>query len=444
MDNSHTETKPSTWEEWRKSSYRILTPAAYELYKKYRTQIISDQAQVLEKDTKGKTALWINTLKTWMSGGFQEKKFNAYEFQSGGVSLITRAEIQKRRSIWKRDRQNWQTHWTQLAHDLNTLVQHQSANPPSISGEWGHFQKEEACADCTYRWNDKIRHLVDDFLTYEARAFDDYTHNRDRPGYEAWRWEIPWIHRRMKTLSDTIQDWAQMRNQNQNPKWIPPEEKIPNAPCYWDLTIKRIKNTELDLQAENARDVVKMLDSDFWKKSCKLWEILPNQSWQLHVWWLLFGAGETGADDKQLIIEIIGDNINSSIRNTNVTQREFELSDEIGNHGRIATSLKHIILLGEGREKLTEFNHMRDWVIQMSKLMETLVVNDWSDTHVDWNSELPGGMRRWTILSWLGWNFWNDRQTNQNEFIQQMDQLVQNQPQKIYKDAWKQMRQAFI
>lgn len=442
------ETHPKSWEDWRKSSYRILTPEAYELYKEYRKQIIRDQANLLERDTKGKTNTWMSTLKGWMSGGFQQKKFNVYAFQSGGAPTTQRVEVQRRRLIWKRDRQQWQTHWTRLAQDLSIpeIPDKQTGGALPVSKEWAKFQKDEAQADCTYRWNDKIRHLVDDFLTHEAQTFDEYLHGRTRPGYEAWRWEMPWIQRRMRTLSDTIQDWTKMRQQNINPNWIPPEEKIPNAPTNWDLTVQRIKNTPLTSleqnQSDDSRYFVKTLDLDFWRKSRKLWEVLPNQAWQLQIWWMLFGPGET--EDDELLEQILGDDVNNRLRNSRVLQREFELSEEMGNQGEIVRPLRHAVVLGEEGRILREMNHQRDWVFQMAKLMEILSdpASDWADQHVNWNEELQGALRRWAILSWLGWNHWNEKQTNQNEFIQQMDQWTQNQ--ELYQNAWKQTRNAFV
>jgi hypothetical protein len=438
------ETKPKNWEEWRKSDYRILTPEAYELYKTYRKQIIRDQASLLEKDTKGKTNTWLNTLKTWMKGGFQEKKFNVYAFQQGGASSSQRTEIQNRRNIWKKDRKEWQNHWTRLAQDLSILPENgkQYGGALPVSKEWGRFQNEEAQADCTYRWNDKIRHLVDDFLTHEAQTFDEYLRGRTRPGFEAWRWEMPWIQRRMKTLSDTIRDWSQMRQQNINPHWIPPEEKLPGAPNNWDLTIQRIKNTNININTEDARYLVKTLDLDFWRKSKTLWNILPNQAWQLQVWWLLFGPGET-ENDKQLE-EILGDDTNKRIRNTRINQREFEISEENGNQGEVVRPLRHAIVLSEEGASLQELNHQRDWVNQMAKLMEILAdpASDWNDQHIHWNEELQTALRRWAILSWLGWNHWDAQQTNQHQFIQQMDQWTQNQ--ELYQQAWEQTKNAFV
>lgn len=427
-----TMTPPLDWDSWSRQGFNILTPEAYQLYRKYTERILSDQQGNIQGEIREKTSGWLNTLDDFMKGGVHVDTWNLYpnKQQDGGARDQKFKEIHNKRRFWLQMRRRWDEHWSKLAQ---RVAGQKGGAGIVLMEQWNDYQTNEAELDCKYRWNDKIRFYIVEFLENESRDFRKYLDNPRDPSnqLQSYRWERPWVEKRMRMLKDRLGEMTEARETLRDPKWTPIDERL-SGPQGWEKFWEKLRNWDgnkwIDEHISPNEYAPWLAQNDlvFIKRSLSLWKSWgPGQDvpWTVKAWWQWFMTPAIDGRDVW--------------RNMHTLYQEMEAAFQ---HGVSANIAQLITNLGENMkeaENLTEPYAQQEWAIRvLPRFMETEQKLGVLNREVS-KQKVEDALRRDAALQWLGWKkWWSGPQVTLDEFKNSMNSYNENAARVEDKEKW--------
>jgi len=414
--------RPLDWDMWRKQGFNILTPEAYHLYRKYTNEILDEQRDDLQGEIKEKTTNWLNTLEDYLKGGFQPNEWNLYptKIQVGGSRLN---EILKKRKFWLMMRRKWDDHWNRLAQKL---LGQKGGSVDVLGEQWNQYQSDEATLDCRYRWNDKIRHYVNDFLENESRDFRHYLMNPRDPVNQLmeYKWERPWIERRMGLLRDRLSQMAGDRETLRDPKWIPLDERL-KGPIGWEQFWDKIRSWDGSqwvrehISPDEMNLWLQQNDLRFLRRSLQMWKSWgPGQEvpWTCRAWWDWFINQE-------------------GFRGWNVLLGEFQDAWERGLPVSDSQMVEKLIESSKNIDSLHEPYAQQEWLFKSIPLM--ISIRERVPVQGATSRMVEDAARRDSALQWIGWKkWWSGPQITLDEFKQNMNAYLETHAPLEERERW--------
>ena len=436
---------PQNHQEWESQGYNLLTPESYQLYRQNTLNLVNRQKQTIQKEVHQKSGSWLSTLDGWMRGGFQAREWNLYpaQDQEGGGSMKgVYDELERARKGWLSARRQWENHWSQLVKKVRLQQSggSQDGGMVEVVGKkWLDFQNEEAKLDCQYRWNDKIRFFVIEFLDNESRDFRHYIANQHSPSnqLQEYKWEQPWIERRMNYLRDRIQDMAEQRDTYRDPKWMPVGERL-RGPRGWEECWNRMRRWDGSQWVQNyisPQDYAQWLrqeDIQFWKRSLALWKSWGRGQevpWTVQAWWFWFLLPSPEQE-------------NDVWRGWNTMREVLQSALENGLQARTAQRIEKVLEETKGVEDLHEPFAQQEWILRVGphilQAFEEIPVED--RRRVVSTEEIEHAARRDAALQWIGWKgWWRGPEITMRDFMEQIQVYNERVASEANREKWETM-----